>query len=84
MSEVYHEPHDLGSLRPMTAQEVADLLGCKRGRVYDLLRQGYLPAIHLGRRVYIPRPAVLHLLAAGNGEEAEEPAEARGGGGYEW
>lgn len=70
MSEVYHEPHDLGTLRPMTAAEVADLLGCKTGRVYDLLRQGSLPVIRLGRRVYIPRPAVLRLLAAGNGEEA--------------
>ena len=70
MSEVYHEPHDLGSLRPMSAQEVADLTGWPRGQVYDLGRQGALPVIRLGRRVFFPRPAVLRLLAAGNGEEA--------------
>jgi len=70
MSEVYHEPHDLGTLRPMTAAEVADLTGWPRGQVYDLARQGGLPVIRVGRRVFFPRPAVLRLLAAGNGEEA--------------
>ena len=45
MSDSTTRAHDLETLRPMTAQEVADLTGW-------------------------PRPAVLRLLAAGNGEEA--------------
>lgn len=69
MLESTTKPHDLETLRPMTAQEVADLTGWPRGQVYDLGRQGALPVIRLGRRVFFPRPAVLRLLAAGNGRE---------------
>lgn len=74
MSDSTTRAHDLETLRPMTAQEVADLTGWPRGQVYDLGRQGALPVIRLGRRVFFPRPAVLLLLAAGNGREGAASA----------
>ncbi len=70
MDRVYHGPEGEDNLRPMTAIELADLTGWDLQRVYALTRAGALPVIRAGRRVYYPRPAVLRLLAAGNGEEA--------------
>ena len=46
----------------LTVQEVADLLRCKRQRVYDLLSQDRLPHLKDGSRVLIRRSEVLAYL----------------------
>ena len=37
----------------LTAEIVAELLGVKRGKTYDLMRTGNLPAIRIGRTIRI-------------------------------
>ena len=44
-----------------TVKEAAQLLGLHPSRVYRLVRAGDIDAIHLGRTVRIPRPALEKL-----------------------
>ncbi len=46
-----------------TVPQVARLLGIGRGLAYELVRQGKLPALRFGRRLLIPRVALMRLLA---------------------
>jgi excisionase family DNA binding protein len=39
-------------------REAARLLGIGRDTAYTLIREGRLPAIHIGRRVLVPRAAL--------------------------
>jgi len=57
------EPTELPPL--LSPDEVAVLLHTKRGHVYALLRQGWLPAVHIGRLLRIPAPAVTEFIASG-------------------
>ena len=43
----------------MPAAEAATLLGVTPGRVYQLIRDGQLPAVRRGRRALIPRAAFI-------------------------
>lgn len=45
-----------------TVEEAARLLRVSRGTAYEAVRAGALPALHLGRRVLIPVPALMQLL----------------------
>ena len=47
----------------LAVTEVAELLGISRSLAYDLVARGQLPAIHLGRRIVIPRHALEALLS---------------------
>jgi excisionase family DNA binding protein len=42
--------------------EVADLLGISKDLVYDLVARGELPSLRLGRRIVVPRRALLALI----------------------
>ena len=59
-------PHPDGT-RPelLTADEVAALLRIHPDRVYRLIRERRLPAVHLGRTVRIERQTLMAWLAAG-------------------
>ncbi len=46
-----------------TVPQVARLLGIGRGLAYELVRQGKLPALRFGRRLLIPRVALMRLLS---------------------
>jgi len=46
----------------LTADEVAEILGIGRSAVYESIRRGDLPALRFGRRVVVPRAALLRLL----------------------
>lgn len=46
-------------LRP---REAAELLGVGRTTVYELMRLGELPAIHIGRSVRIPAKAITEFI----------------------
>lgn len=44
-------PHDRLTY---TVDEVAQMLGISRGLAYEMVRQGELPSIRLGRRLLVP------------------------------
>jgi excisionase family DNA binding protein len=48
----------------LNAEDVADLLGLSRWRVYESLRLGEIPSIRVGRRLLIPTHALRAWLAA--------------------
>lgn len=53
----------------LTAEEVAAILKVRKGRVYELVRSGSLPAVHLGRQVRFRRADLEAWLDRG-GEKA--------------
>jgi excisionase family DNA binding protein len=46
----------------VTVTEAAELLGISRGLAYELARAGQLPSLRLGRRLIVPRAALLEWL----------------------
>lgn len=56
-------PTDLADLPPaLDVGTVAELLGVSRWAVYEAVKKGELPALHVGRAVRIPRRPLLELL----------------------
>lgn len=53
----------------LTAEEVAAILKVRKSRVYELVRSGALPAVHIGRQVRFRRSDLERWLAQG-GEKA--------------
>lgn len=47
-----------------TVVEAAHVLGIGRGLAYEMVRQGRLPSLRLGRRIVIPARSLDALLAA--------------------
>jgi len=57
-----------GSRLVLTVAEAADRLGISSDLAYDLVARGALPSLRLGRRIVIPRVALLELVeSATNG-----------------
>jgi len=54
----------------LTVEEAARLLGISRALAYELVRDGEIPSLRLGRRIVIPRRVIDELL----GGEAPESA----------
>ena len=54
----------------MTVRECAAYLRISAGLAYEMVRQGSLPTIRLGRRILVPRQALERMLA-----KVEEPSE---------
>lgn len=48
-----------------TVDETRALLGLSRTLVYEAIRRGEIPSIHVGRRILIPRAALERLLESG-------------------
>lgn len=46
----------------LTPNEVGKLLKCSRGTIYEGIRKGTIPSIHLGRKILIPKAALLKML----------------------
>lgn len=46
----------------LNVAETARLLGISAGYAYRMVREGLLPAYHLGGRVLIPRAALLKMM----------------------
>ena len=53
----------------LTATEAAKLLRIGRATCYEQIRQGAIPSIRIGRRIIVPRAALMRKL-----EEAMEKA----------
>jgi excisionase family DNA binding protein len=54
--------NDRGPPRVYDVKAVARALGLSRNTVYELIRQGQIPSVRLGRRILIPREALENLL----------------------
>jgi excisionase family DNA binding protein len=61
-----------GKTRPdrlvFTVSEAAELLGISRAHGYELAARGELPSLRLGRRLVVPRAALLALLGTASGQ----------------
>ena len=55
----------------LSVNEAAELIGISRPKMYDLLRDGTLPSIHVGKKIVISKQAVIDWLSEGdnNGKE---------------
>ena len=48
-----------------TVEETAQLLRISRNTAYNLVREGRLPVLRLGRRLLVPKKGLDNLLAGG-------------------
>ena len=55
----------LAELRFFTVPEIADLLQMKRERVYEAVRLGLVPAVHIGRQIRIEQKAFVDWVRGG-------------------
>ena len=55
----------LTGLRFFTVPEIADLLQMKRERVYEAVRLGLVPAVHIGRQIRIEERAFVEWVRDG-------------------
>jgi excisionase family DNA binding protein len=46
----------------LTVEEAGQVLGVSRSYAYELVRQGAIPCMRLGRRIVVPRSALEALL----------------------
>jgi len=49
----------------LSVSDTARLLGISRNGAYNLVAEGKLPAVRLGRRLLVPRKSLDNLLAGG-------------------
>ena len=69
-SEGHPDPQFTDDRLTWTVPEAARLLGISKDCAYDAARRGDLPVTVIGRRVVVPRTALLRLL-----DEAHAPAQ---------
>lgn len=55
-----------------SVEEAADLLGIARGTAYDAVRRGSIPSIKIGKRILIPREALVDMLNVAGKELPKE------------
>ena len=46
----------------VTVAETADVLRLSCNKTYDAIRRGHLPAVRLGRRLVVPKAAIVQML----------------------
>lgn len=47
----------------LTVEEAAQMLGVSRAHAYELAARGEIPTLRLGRRVLVPRGALLRMMS---------------------
>ena len=52
----------------LTPIETAKLLRIGRGTVYEQIRIGVIPSIRMGRRILVPKIALMKMLETGNAD----------------
>jgi excisionase family DNA binding protein len=55
---------ELGGRATISVEEAAAILGIGRSAAYEAARRGQLPTRRLGRRLFVPVPALLRWLGA--------------------
>jgi len=69
----------------LTPIETAKLLRIGRGTVYEQIRLGVIPSIRLGRRILVPRCALMEMLETVKGDGSHPlKANAPAGGSRHW
>ena len=58
-----HAPPEDVQREGLRVEEAAKMLGCGRTTAFDLIKQGRLRVVKLGKRTIVPRSEVLRLLA---------------------
>ena len=60
-----------GTKMTLSVSEAAEMIGISKPKVYDLIRDGELISIHVGKKIVIPKQSVIDWLSGGvnNGEE---------------
>ncbi len=48
----------------LTIEEIANLLGLSRSSTYEAVRKGQIPSIRIGKRIIIPRTALIKILSS--------------------
>lgn len=46
----------------LSVEAAGKLLGVSRPHAYKLVREGQIPVIRLGRRIVVPKPALMKML----------------------
>jgi excisionase family DNA binding protein len=69
-------------MRTLLADELADILRVPKGRVYELVRQGKLPAVRIGRQVRFREETVAAWLAELENDSAATQNEMPNSAGY--
>ena len=60
----------------LTVAEAGKALGISRGAAYQAAERGELPTIRIGRRLLVPRAALLKMLEGAGEKAAGSPAAA--------
>lgn len=63
----------------VSVDEAARLLGISRSFAYELCARRELPAVRLGRRLVIPRRALLELIEEGTSVKSDNDEAAESG-----
>ena len=50
----------------LTVREAADMIGISKPKMYELIREGEIPSIHIGKKIVIARQALLDWLSEGD------------------
>jgi len=61
----------------LTPIETAKLLRISRGTVYEQLRSGAIPSVRCGRRILVPRVALLKMLETAGDDQHSALAKSR-------
>ena len=61
-----------GTKMTLTVREAAEMIGISKPKMYELIREGEIPSIHVGKKIVIARQALLDWLSEGdtNGKKA--------------
>ena len=54
----------------LTVTETSKLLGISRGLAYEQVRKGILPSIKCGRRILVPKAALMKMLQEGKSDSS--------------
>jgi excisionase family DNA binding protein len=58
----------------LTPVETAKVLRIGRGTVYEQIRLGVIPSVKMGRKILIPKVALLKMLEAAKGAHPQMPS----------
>lgn len=56
----------------LTPNEARRILRCSRGKIYEEIRKGTIPSLHLGRKILIPKAALIKMLENAGGNASGE------------
>jgi len=65
------QKQQIDDLLVLTPMETAELLRIGRGTVYEQIRLGMIPSIHMGRKILVPRAALLKMLEGAKGDGSQ-------------